>query len=79
MLVANPLYFRGRPKLDKIIYKIIPDRNTVLAQLQTNEIDMWDLATANYYPRLQELQGYDVLKHAELLLGPSRLQLTHPD
>ena len=28
--MPNPLYWRGQPKLQKIIYKIIPDRNTVL-------------------------------------------------
>ncbi len=78
VLVANPLYFRGRPKLDKIVYKIIPDRNTVLAQLQSKEIDMWDLATANYYPRLQELQGYDVQKHASYYWDHLDMNITHP-
>ena len=46
-LVANPLYFRGRPKLDKIVMKLIPDRNTMLSQLQAHEIDMW-------YPRARQ-------------------------
>ncbi len=78
VLVANPLYFRGRPKLDKIVYKIVPDRNTVLAQLQAKEIDMWALATANYYPRLQQLQGYDTLKVPSYFWDHLDFNITHP-
>jgi len=40
-LEANPYYWRGQPKLKKVVYKIIPDRNTLVTQLQTGEIDMW--------------------------------------
>jgi peptide/nickel transport system substrate-binding protein len=40
-LEANPNYWRGKPKLDKVIYKIIPDRNTLITQLQTGEVDLW--------------------------------------
>ena len=29
-LEANPYYWRGQPKIKKIIFKIIPDRNTLL-------------------------------------------------
>ena len=78
VLVANPLYFRGRPKLDKIVFKIIPDRNTVLAQLQAKEIDMWDLATANYYPRLKELQGYNVVQRPSYFWDHMDFNITHP-
>ena len=42
IMVANPLYWRGPPKLQKVIYKIIPDRNTLLSQLQAHEVDMWN-------------------------------------
>ncbi|MDQ2865686.1 MAG: peptide ABC transporter substrate-binding protein [Candidatus Eremiobacteraeota bacterium] len=78
VLVANPLYFRGRPKLDKIIYKIIPDRNTVLAQLQSKEIDMWDLATAAYYPRLQALPGYATILHPSYFWDHLDFNTSHP-
>ncbi|MDP9024769.1 MAG: peptide ABC transporter substrate-binding protein [Candidatus Eremiobacteraeota bacterium] len=78
VLVANPLYFRGRPKLEKIVYKIIPDRNTVLAQLQSKEIDMWDLATANYYPRLQGLTGYNAVLHPSYYWDHIDMNMTHP-
>jgi peptide/nickel transport system substrate-binding protein len=32
---ANPFYFRGKPKLAKLVYKIVTDENTLFTQLQT--------------------------------------------
>ena len=32
----------------KMIYKIIPDRNTLLSQLQSHELDMWNLVSGAY-------------------------------
>jgi peptide/nickel transport system substrate-binding protein len=40
-LEANPLYWRGKPKIDKIIYKIIPDHVTQLEELRTGEVDAY--------------------------------------
>ena len=59
VMVANPLYFRGVPKLKKIVYKIVPDRNTVLSQLEAHELDMWYLVPGNYLQRVQGVTGYD--------------------
>ena len=39
--VPNPRYFRGAPKLKEIDWKIVPDVNTLFAQLQTHEIDVY--------------------------------------
>lgn len=52
---ANPYYWRGRPKLQKVIYKFIPDYNTLMTQLQTGEIDMWALVNWGFYPRVKAL------------------------
>ena len=40
MFVANPLYHRGKPNLDEISYKIVPDRQIVLSQLKIGEVDL---------------------------------------
>jgi peptide/nickel transport system substrate-binding protein len=40
MLDANPNYFRGRPRLDGIVYKILPDMNIMLTQLKAGAIDV---------------------------------------
>ena len=39
-LEANPGYWRGRPKLTRIYYVIVPDANTEMVMLRANEIDV---------------------------------------
>ncbi len=62
VLVANPLYWRGSPKLKEVIYKIIPDRNTVMSQLQAHEIDMWNLVPGAYLARAQNIPGFSIIR-----------------
>lgn len=40
VMEANPFYFRGRPKLDRIEYRFLPDENTHTTQARTGEIDL---------------------------------------
>lgn len=54
---ANPLYWRGTPKLKKIVFKIVPDLNTVLTQVQTGELDMWYPFGGAFLPRVQALKN----------------------
>jgi peptide/nickel transport system substrate-binding protein len=39
-LTANPLYFRGRPPLDRIIYRMIPDETTMFLELKSGGLDV---------------------------------------
>lgn len=36
---ANPAYFRGRPAIDRVILKVIPDPNVAFSALERGEID----------------------------------------
>jgi peptide/nickel transport system substrate-binding protein len=54
---ANPYYFRGKPKLAKIVYKIIPDENTLYTQLQTGELDLWATVSGTFSDRVRHLPG----------------------
>jgi peptide/nickel transport system substrate-binding protein len=54
---ANPYYWRGKPKLQKVIYKIVPDENTLFTQLQTGELDLWDLINGVLAQRVKTLPG----------------------
>jgi peptide/nickel transport system substrate-binding protein len=58
--VPNPRYFRGAPKLKKVIWKVVPDVNTLLSQLQTHEIDVYPSVNANSISRLASIPGIDV-------------------
>ncbi len=62
VLVPNPLYFRGRPRLQRIVYKIIPDRDTVLSQMQAHELDMWDLVPGAYLARVAAIPGVSIVR-----------------
>jgi len=61
---ANPLYWRGAPKLHKIIFKIVPDRNTALTQLQTGELDLWVPFGGAFLSRVQAMQNVVLGRHA---------------
>jgi peptide/nickel transport system substrate-binding protein len=54
---ANPYYWRGLPKLKKIIYKMIPDDNTDMTQLITGELDLWDLINGTFAAQVKALPG----------------------
>ena len=41
LLEAYPQYFQGKPTLDGITYKIVPDAALLVAQLKTGEIDIF--------------------------------------
>ena len=62
VLVPNPLYWRGLPKLKEVIYKIIPDRNTVLSQLESHELDMWHLVPGAFLSRASAVPGVTMLR-----------------
>lgn len=78
ILIPNPLYWRGTPKLKQIIFKIIPDRNTVLSQLQAHEIDMWYGVPGNYLARVQGISGVSVLRQPGYLYGHLDFNTQHP-
>ncbi|MEA2665319.1 MAG: peptide/nickel transport system substrate-binding protein [Candidatus Eremiobacteraeota bacterium] len=77
-LVPDPLYFRGQPKLQRIVFKIVPDRNTVTTQLETHEIDLWTPVSPAYYDRVRSIPGVVVDKNPGYYFGHLDLQNTHP-
>jgi peptide/nickel transport system substrate-binding protein len=56
-LEANPYYWRGHAKLQRIIYKMITDENTDFTQLQTGELDLWALINGALAQRVRKLPG----------------------
>lgn len=77
-MVADRLYFRGRPRLDRIVFKLIPDRNTVLTELTTHEIDLWLPVTPAFADRVKGLPGIDVLQQPGYLYDHIDFNFTHP-
>lgn len=54
-LVANPDFYLGKPKLNEVIYKILPDENTEETQLQSHEIDMLAVGSGMKWPQYAAL------------------------
>lgn len=50
---ANPDYFKGRPSLDQIIFKILPDANTQVAQFKSGDLDFSNILSASQLQALQ--------------------------
>lgn len=80
---ANPNYWRGLPKLKKIIYKLISDDNTDMTQLQTGELDMWDTVAGTKVAQAKALPGKAWLTRlspymSAIFLNTSRPQLSDP-
>ncbi len=63
---ANPFYFRGRPKLDRVTFRLIASRETLLAQMRTGEIDLWPLVSPTYLPQVATMPGVRVDTSASL-------------
>jgi peptide/nickel transport system substrate-binding protein len=48
VLDANPVYFEGRPYLDRYIYRIIPDTSTMYMEMKAGAIDLMSLTPVQY-------------------------------
>ncbi len=59
-LTRNDDYFRGRPKLQSIVIKFIPDENSEIVQLRTHEIDWAFQVSVDAYKSLRPMSTDDV-------------------
>lgn len=55
-LVANPTYYRGTPKIGRIVVAITPDINTLGIQLRQHAID-FAMVESSLYNQLRDLPG----------------------
>ena len=63
-MVPDPLYFGRKPRLQRVVFKIVPDRNTTLTQLTTHEIDLWANVPAAFYDRARALPAVASIRQA---------------
>jgi peptide/nickel transport system substrate-binding protein len=60
VLAANPLYWRGKPHIDRLLYRIIPDPDTRLEQLRTGEADAYFDVDPQLLPQVRSIPGVRV-------------------
>jgi|RhiMetdeSRZDD1v2_1073273.scaffolds.fasta_scaffold07837_5 peptide/nickel transport system substrate-binding protein len=51
-LVADTMHYRGRAKLDRVIFALTGDPNTLVPKLTTGEVDAADIATSDQFRAL---------------------------
>ncbi|TWH49372.1 peptide ABC transporter substrate-binding protein [Sporomusa sp. KB1] len=54
---ANPGYYRGKPVLDSIVYKIVPEQNLLLTQLKTGELDVVGNIAFSNFEQVKTIDG----------------------
>ncbi len=54
---ANPRYWRGRPKLDRITWRVVPNDDTLINELATHDIDVYPNVDENHLRRLTTIEG----------------------
>jgi peptide/nickel transport system substrate-binding protein len=57
----NPYYFRGPPKLKKVIWKVVQDVNTLFNQLRTHDVDVYPAVDENSIGSLSQIEGVRVV------------------
>jgi len=62
-LAANPNYWRGKPGLQSITYKIVPNADTLFNELKTHEVDVYEAMPESQIPQIDSLVGYTISKH----------------
>ncbi len=78
VMVPNPLYFRGAPKLQKIVFKIIQDRNTILTELQAKALDLWYPVPGNYLARAQAIPGFTIVRQPAYTFNHMDFNIVRP-
>lgn len=77
----NPRYFRGAPHLRQVVWKVIPDVNSLLNALITHDVDVYPTVQSDELPRAQGIPGTVIVSRLvanwrHLGINCSRPQLT---
>ncbi len=78
VMVPNPLYFRGVPRLQRVVFDIIQDRNTILAELQAKSLDLWYPVPGNYLARAKAIPGFTIVRQPSYNFNHLDFNLTRP-
>jgi peptide/nickel transport system substrate-binding protein len=78
VLVKNDAYWRGSPKLDRIVVTFVPDLNTLLAQVRAHDVDLWFNAPGAYLRSASAVEGYRALIRPAFAYAHLDFNLTNP-
>ncbi len=75
---ANPYWYGARPKLRKIVYKIIPDYTTALNELQTGELDLLYGINGVDIERVRTIPGKHFARYLDFFISGLFINVTNP-
>ncbi len=78
VMVPNPLYFRGLPKLQRVEFEIIEDRNTIVTQLQAHQLDLWYPVPGHYVAQGAAIPGFTIIRQPSYQFNHMDFNLAHP-
>lgn len=78
-LVRNDRYFLGRPGIERLTVRFIPDENTAVNELKTGELDLFTEASVNAYGMMKRVPNLttavpDIHGASTLLINNTRPQ-----
>ncbi|QJW46651.1 peptide ABC transporter substrate-binding protein [bacterium BFN5] len=78
ILEANAAYFRGKPYLNTIVYKIFPDPSILLTQLKSGEIDIASNINFAQFDQVKAVSGYNTLISPNMIWEHLDFNLDNP-
>jgi peptide/nickel transport system substrate-binding protein len=83
MLKRNPNYFeKGQPRIETLVFKVVPDTNGLLAQFKKGEIDIYPNVQANQYRELMAMKKKGakirIFKEPAFIYMHADFNLRHP-
>jgi len=85
VLDANPDYFRGAPKMSRLIYRIIPEASTRRLELENGGIDIIQQSGQLSSPATEEIAAFSqnpdiqILESASQIIRQLEFNNSHPD
>jgi peptide/nickel transport system substrate-binding protein len=62
---ANARYFAGRPKLDRVVFRIVPDETILLSSLMAGEIDLLPYVAPNQAGAVRQKPHLRIVKYPD--------------
>ena len=78
VLEANTAYFRGKPNLDGIIYKVIADSNIMLIQLKAGEVDIMSNIAFAQLDQVKDISGIQAVTTPNMVWEHLDFNLDNP-
>jgi peptide/nickel transport system substrate-binding protein len=58
---ANADYWNGAPSIEEIVYRFVPNSNTLAVQMQTGEADLAPYVSAEQYPEYEDMDNLNLI------------------